>query len=917
MWTATSVFAEKLTEDAIGGKAANLRGLSSLNFDVPPWFCVTAAVFDAIVIKAGPKFHAMLLRADEATDRAHQEEISAELIFGFSGTGLATDQADEILKSFDGLFERNDLVAVRSSAIGEDAAQRSFAGQLESYLFVNRCGLLDRIVACFASAFAPRCLLYRKLHAENIRSSRGAVIVQRMVLSASSGVLFTANPVCSSELQMVLTASYGLGIGVVQDQADADTYILDYANGALIKKVIANKSAQVVAAGGDADGTRVVEVPSVLATLPVLDEHQLAKLYAVGRELDGRLGVPQDIEWAFDSTGLLYVLQTRPITGMHLYKTMVFDNSNISENYQGATTPLTYSYVRKYYEDIFLAAARKFGTTESALVENSSVFANLVAYLNGGLYYNLANWYRMFYLVPGFNHFVDAFEHGVGLGGTPPEFVEQRRRYMQGRTSYPKLVTAWASVLRNYVLLPRMMRQLETRFEMFREKFEALEVHKLPLSALVETFEKIQLELAPKWGAPLINDYYAFNVFLLIDKFTRRWELDEDGALISDLLRGTTELASVEPIRALLELARLAKESPQLAATIEQADFGTLSRIQSDPSFAKFGEALAQYIHDFGDRRFDELKLESPTFKDNPQILLGLVKNYLRRDDVSVVHRKFTQRDAVHAHSRERVSIALRGRPFRRVFFALLVSATQRSLRYREYGRLVRSRRCGIERTVLIEIGRRLAVDGVLEHADDVQYLSIDELLSYTAGSSITCSLRELAVLRKKEFAENQTKPLPRRIVTNRVPYLDLPLMRRCSAGGQNADKSGAQQLRGLGCSPGQAHGRARVIHNPSKSSLSPGDILIAKATDPAWAFLMVAAAGLVVERGNMLSHAAIIGRELGIPCVIGVTDATELIREGQLLTIDGTSGIVSLENSPSANEKRTSQGELAFEALL
>jgi len=226
---------------------------------------------------------------------------------------------------------------------------------------------------------------------------------------------------------------------------------------------------------------------------------------------------------------------------------------------------------------------------------------------------------------------------------------------------------------------------------------------------------------------------------------------------------------------------------------------------------------------------------------------------------------------------------------------ALLITGARFTMKYREYGRLVRSRRCGMERAILLEIGQRLVDERVLATRHDIYFLTVDEITSYVCGSSTTRSLMELVTIRRREFAEHQQRPLAARIVTRGVVYQSLPSERPAD---RDHDVGDRRTLYGIGCSPGIVRGRARVVTDPAGASLRPGDILIAKSTDPAWAFLMVAADGLVVERGNLLSHAAIIGRELGIPTVIAVDGLTRLVADGQHVEIDGTKGTVTVRNA-------------------
>jgi rifampicin phosphotransferase len=487
---------------------------------------------------------------------------------------------------------------------------------------------------------------------------------------------------------------------------------------------------------------------------------------------------------------------------------------------------------------------------------------------------------------------VRAFEEGIGLQGTPRELIEERRRF-EANTSRLTRGLEWFRIVGNLFALPIMMRAFDRRFEAFRHEFHRHDLERMSADALLDLFQRIQADLTSRWGTPLLNDYYAFNFFSLLNRLTREWGLDPTGCLQSDLLRGNMELASVEPILSLLDLAQCVKESPELAAVVETGDEKTAwATIEATPAFADFRKSLLTHIYQFGDRRFDELKLETARLEDDPGSLLVLLRNYLHGDEMSVTQKKYQHRSAVYADARKRMARILRWHPLRRGLFALLVKCAQVTMKYREYGRLARSRRCGMERSILLEIGRRLVEEGVLATREDIYFLTVAEIMAYVCGSSVTRSLVELVSIRRREFAEHQQRPLEARVVTKGIVYQKLP---SGLATARVDDVGEGRRLQGLGCSPGIVRGRARVVADPAKALLGPGDILIAKSTDPAWAFLMVAADGVVVERGNMLSHAAIIGRELGIPSVIAVDGVMRLVTDGQLVEIDGTRGTVTL----------------------
>ena len=723
---------------------------------------------------------------------------------------------------------------------------------------------------------------------------RCAVIVQQMVVSSASGVLFTRNPAADNSDEMVIEAAYGLGEGVVQGAVEVDTYILTPGGSRILSREIRRKSVQVVSTEVGSDGTRTAKVPEALANRAVLNDRQLLELGRLAEETERIFGRPQDIEWTIAADGTVFLLQARPITTCNHSDIRVFDNSNIAENYHGVTTPLTYSYVRQYYENIFRLVASSFGVNRKVMERNRQVFGNLVSFLSGSIYYNLNNWYRLFALIPAFTYWVKAFEEGVGLSGTPAELSLEREQ-LDRRLKLGTLVRVWARIVANLALLPLHMQRFDARFERFRKNFRPECVKQWSSDQLLNLYYRVQCELASGWGVPLLNDYYAFICFSAVKVLVQRWKLEEAGALSNDVLLGNSELASVEPVLSVMTLAAKVKESEVLSAVFASAPAEIWRMLEVQPELWEFRAELISHIRNFADRSFDELKLETPTLEDAPERLIGVVKNCANAGDMSLTSRRYRERHGSKMAALKALSRVLGWRLDRRLGFTLLVKCTQMTMRYREYGRLARSRRCGIERTIFQAIGERFVENRVLERADDVYFLGIEELEAYICGSSMTASLKELVALRRREYAVNQSRSLPRRVVTTSLVYLDLPK----PVAPVTSDRRGdGIQLKGLGCSPGIVRGLVHVVTEPTATSVKPGEILVTKATDPAWAFLMVAADGLVVEQGNLLSHAAIIARELRIPTVIGVEGITRLASDGQGIEVNGTSGLVTLEAS-------------------
>jgi rifampicin phosphotransferase len=358
----------------------------------------------------------------------------------------------------------------------------------------------------------------------------------------------------------------------------------------------------------------------------------------------------------------------------------------------------------------------------------------------------------------------------------------------------------------------------------------------------------------------------------------------------------------VLPVRSLLGVAASIRESTELTNIFlgDSAPLEIWNRIARNSAWQSIREAIERHIAEFGERRIDELKLETPDLTDHPELLIPHLQSVLRteRDREGTKLADAAPRRAAE----ERLARALRRHPLRRLAIGFLVRQTRACLRRREQARLLRARRVLLERRIFRALAERLVAAKVLRSSADIYFLTLEELHGYVHATAPSLRLQEIVELRRSELAEYQEYEPAQRFETRGLVYQNLHASRPVAPLGLAQDAV----LRGIGCAPGLVRGRARVFDDPSNARIEPGDILVTRSTDPGWAFLMASAAGLIVERGSILSHAAIISRELGIPTVIGVSDATRIIAEGDEVEIDGLAGHVRIrtraQGAPAQN---------------
>jgi pyruvate,water dikinase len=862
----------------LGGKARALAALRDAGLPIPAWFVVRPEAFhDSLA----PEQRSAL---EAATDG---ETLGAVV----DGLAPAAEARAEIAAALAELCPDGAPVAVRSSASDEDGAQHSFAGQLDSFLFVGPDEVPGKVAAVWRSGFSDRILAYRREHDLGLTPRPPAVLVQRMVLADAAGVAFGADPVSGRRGLAVVSAVLGLGTALVSGEADADTYHVDH-DGAIVERAVADKRLAHRAAPGRGEGTEAVAVPAEQASQPALSDEQVRAVAALVRATGRHFGRPQDVEWAVEG-GKLFLLQSRPITSLERTADPdgvlnIWDNSNIAESYNGVTTPLTFSFARRAYEEVYRQFCRILRTPEERIAASANVFRHMLGLIQGRVYYNLLNWYRLLTLLPGFQANRGFMEQMMGVKEPLPEAIvgEMTKSTFASRLKDRfRLMRSVLALVRNHFGMSRQIKAFYARLRSALGEGRP-DLGRLRADELVAYYRDLEGQLLTRWDAPLVNDFFAMIFFGLLGKLTRSWCGDADGTLHNDLLCSEGGMISAEPAERVQAMAALAARHSTLTAALCE---GTLSAIRAEMDRVHaFRELYQEYLERFGDRCLEELKLESPTLFDDPLTLLRSVGQLARRLGEGGPAPK--QEVSLRARAEERARAALGWHPLRRLLFGWVLRNARARVRDRENLRFERTRLFGRVRMIVLELGRRFYAQGKLDHPRDVFYLEVEECLGYVNGTSTSTDLRGLVSLRKSEFERYRQMPAPGdRFETRGAVHQGNPFQGKATV----AEAPQGDTLKGLGCCPGVVRGPARVITDPRNATLRNGDVLVAERTDPGWIMLFPAAAGLLVERGSLLSHSAIVAREMGIPAVVSLTGVTRWLRDGDLVELNGATGVV------------------------
>ncbi|WP_062989523.1 PEP/pyruvate-binding domain-containing protein [Nocardia anaemiae] len=887
----------------VGAKAANLGRLVAAGHRVPPFVVLGATACARILGPIREPIAAALVsleHTDPASLRAVSGEIRRIILDQEIPADIDTELAAGVREIVDRTAQSGARLAVRSSVSGEDSATDSFAGQLDTLLNIAPADVSVAVLEVLASAYSERSLFYRAHRGLDNTEIDCAVLVQVLIDSAVSGVVFSCNPQTGDPDEGVVSAALGLGEGVVAGTVECDTYFVDTAARRVVSRSVAEKQSRVVVAG-DGSGTVVEQIAAV--TDQALADAQVLELVDTATGLAESFGAPQDIEWAYDSDGVLYLLQARPITATGARET-IFDNVNVAESYPGLSSPLTFSILRNAYEQVFRACHKDFGATDAIVERNAaSLYPYLVGTAHGRIYYNISNWYRLFLQIPGMEFAIEGWEAALNIENRYQRPAAPKHGLARAQMYLLRLRIA-AIIAAGWLRLPRRLRAFFTELQNFttdldhRLNSETPERERDP-EALLEWMERCLHELVPAYAVQIFNDFLAQQMFHVVGLLLEREGLTETAAITlrNELFCGEEGVDSVDPVRSALALTAIVRTDAALRELFEgPLEPHEVWKALSQPEFAEFHSACLRHIALFGDRTVDELKLETDPLGEHPERLVPMLRNYLRGGQNI---DEMAAREKQIRHEAERTAAKLfRGKLPQRLAFRFALGRAREHVKQRENMRLGRSRSFGLVKRVFREYGRQLHAAGLLDDPRDIFWLTYEEIAALTRGTAVDTDAARTVATRKSDHERWRAEQLPSRIVTAGIAAVGIndPTFDHPASTGDSGSV-----LHGIGCAPGRVEAPALVLTTPEPDVVVDGQILVASSTDPGWVFLMVAAGGLVSEKGSPLSHTAIIGRELGIPTVVGVPGITRLVASGDVLILDGKAGTATIVQEHSS----------------
>jgi rifampicin phosphotransferase len=851
----------------VGGKGAHLGELSRIaGIRVPDGFCVTTDAFRRMLTKA-PSLDDRLSRLSrlQPDDRAAIRALSADIRRTLEGLAIPDDLAAAITHALARLGDHASY-AVRSSATAEDLPTTSFAGQQDTYLNVaGPTAILQHVSRCWASLFTERAVTYRLRNGFDHRKVQMAVVVQRMVFPQAAGILFTADPITGNRKVASVEASFGLGEALVSGLVNADSYTVR--DGQVVARAIGTKQRAIVPS--PEGGTREEAIEPERQERPSLTDAQAVRLAQLGRRIEAHFGRPQDIEWCLvdDGEDDFQIVQSRPITTLFPIPE-VDDQENhvyISVGHQQMMTdPMKPLGLSLWQLTALRPMAEAGGRLFVDVTQNLASAAGRAGLLGlAGKSDPLIGDALQTIIDRGdFIRTLPDEAPGAPPTGNAPAPIE----------TDPAIVTAL--IERHQASIAALQRDIRTKSG--AALFDFILANIQELKRFLSDPQSMRVIMAGMEAAWWLNDKL------------QAWLGEKNAA--DTLTRSVPNNVTSEMGLALLDVADAIRPHPEVVAflrRVEGEDF--LDDLAELEGGREARDAIRAWLDKYGMRCVGEIDITRPRWSERPTTLVPMILGNIENFEPGAGKRRFEQGQQ-EAWRKERELLArVRALPDgeeKAEGTKRMIDRVRTFAGYREYPKYGWISCYFVYKRALLAEAERLVQARVLREVEDIFYLRFEEFHDVARTGQVD---DRLIRQRKDEFGWYQSLTPPRvltsdgEVIAGAYRRGDLP--------------DGA--LVGLPVSSGTVEGRARVILDLAEAELAAGDILVTAYTDPSWTPLFVAIAGLVTEVGGLMTHGAVIAREYGLPAVVGVEQATRLIRDGQRIRVHGTDGYIEILPEP------------------
>lgn len=852
---------EKTQLLVVGGKGLNLGELSKMEgIQVPEGFCVTTVGYQK-ALEQHEAYHALLsqLAMLQVEDRDQIGEISREIRQIIMEIEIPSDVVQAVTHYLS-QFGDGHAYAVRSSATAEDLPHASFAGQHDTYLnIIGKEAILQHISKCWASLFTDRAVIYRMQNKFDHSQVYLSVIVQRMVFPQASGILFTADPITSNRKLLSIDAGFGLGEALVSGLVSADCYQVQEEE--IVDKRIATKKIAIY--GLKEGGTETQQIDPDQQTTQTLTEQQILQLARLGRKIEQHFGCPQDIEWCLDQD-TFYIVQSRPITTLY-----PIPEANDQEKHV---------YVSVGHQQMMTDPIRPLGLSFYLLTTPAPMRT-----AGGRLFVDIAP--RMATSV-GREALLNALGSDPLIKGALMTLIERDFvKLLPNDQTAPILGKSQTDMLAPFENDPTIVSDLiksnQTSVQELKQNIQTKSGSDL-MDFILEDFQQLKKILFdPKSSSVFMA---AMEASSWINEKMNEWlgEINAADTLSQSVTGNITSEMGLE----LMNVADVIRPYPEVIDYLQHVkEDNFLDELVKLNGGQETRDAIYAYLHKYGMRCAGEIDMTTTRWSEKPMTLVPMILGNIKNFEPDAGKRKFEQGRQEALEKEQELLDRLKPLPDgerKATETKRMISLIRNFIGYREYPKYGMINRYFVYKQALLKEAEQLVQAGVIQEKEDVYYLTFEELRNVVRTNKLYYPI----ISKRKDEYRLYGKLTPPRVITSDGEII---------SGKYERENLPAEAIVGLPVSSGVIEGRARVILRMEDAVLEEGDILVTAFTDPGWTPLFVSIKGLVTEVGGLMTHGAVIAREYGLPAVVGVENATKLIKDGQRIRVHGTEGYIEI----------------------
>ncbi|MEB9414634.1 phosphoenolpyruvate synthase [Bacillus cereus] len=856
---------EKTQLFLVGGKGLNLGELSNIQgIRVPEGFCVTTVGYEQAIGKNGA-FQTLLnqLTMLKIEERDRIGEISKQIREVIMAVGIPVDVVESVAHYLSHFGDEH-AYAVRSSATAEDLPYASFAGQQDTYLnIIGKENILQHIKKCWASLYTDRAVIYRMQNDFDHNQVSICIVVQKMVFPEASGILFTADPITSNRKVLSIDASFGLGEALVSGLVSADNYKVK--EDEIVEKVIATKKLAIY--GRKEGGTERKKIAPNQQKIQTLTEQQILQLARIGRQIEAYFGCPQDIEWCLvDDT--IYIVQSRPITTLYPIPE-VNDGKN-------------HVYISVGHQQMMTDAMKPLGLS-FFLLTTSAPMCKAGGRLFVDATQRLASPASRDYLINTLGKSDPLIRDALTTVIERENFIELLSDDEKEKDLSKKVPPASSQPQpeNDPEIVTNLIKNSESSIEELKRNMQTKSGVDV-LDFILEDIQQLKKVLFNSQSIAIIMA--GMNASSWINEKMEQWLGEKNAADV--LSQSVQHNITSEMGLALLDVADVIRPYPEVIAYLQHVeDASFLDELIQFKGGEKVRDAIDAFLNKYGMRCSGEIDITKTRWSEQPATIIPMILNHIRDFEYGASKRKFEEglQEALKKEKEllERLQHLPDGEQ--------KVEETKRMIRnirnfigYREYPKYGMIHRYFIYKQALLKEAEKLVQNNVLDEIEDIYYLTFEELHEVVRTNKLDYKI----IHKQKNAYKLYEKLTPPRVITSDGEII---------TGKYKRENLPAEAIVGLPVSSGVVEGRARVILNMEDANLEDGDILVTAFTDPGWTPLFVSIKGLVTEVGGLMTHGAVIAREYGLPAVVGVENATKLIKDGQRIRVHGTEGYIEV----------------------